>query len=79
MRSSAPGSMRATGVSKKLNFGVSDLVRHRALYQRCLSIIIEIRPTGFVDEVAYVLWGVSASHGTFFRALPWCNLPRTVV
>lgn len=45
-------------MSKKLNFGVSDLVRHRTLYQRCLGIIIEIRPAGLgYDEVAHVLWG----------------------
>jgi hypothetical protein len=41
-------------MSEKLNFGVSDLVRHRALYQRCLGIIIEIRPT---FDAAHVLWG----------------------
>jgi hypothetical protein len=68
-------------MSEKLNFGVSDLVRHRALYQRCLGIIIEIVPAGPTvgGGAAHVLWGVSASHGTSFRALPWCNLPRTVV
>ena len=45
-------------MSKKLNFGVSDLVRHRTLYQRCLGIIIEIRPTFDGDgDVAHVLCG----------------------
>jgi hypothetical protein len=80
--------MRAARVSKKLNFGVSDLVRHR-LHAEHLGIIIEI-DTGSVTATqrfggAYhaptvrVLWGGGRLTWNFFSSLVRCNLPRTVV
>jgi len=57
-------------VSKKLNFGVSDLVRHRAYSHGRLGIIIEIRPSyAGSGEIAYVLWGGERFTWDFFSSL----------
>jgi len=57
-------------VSKKLNFGVSDLVRHRALYQGCLGIIIEIMHRDNAHhDTAHVLWGGERLTWNFFSSL----------
>jgi len=64
MRSSAPG------VSKKLNFGVSDLVRHRAYSLGRLGIIIEImHPDRAGGDIAHVLWGGERLTWNFFSSL----------
>jgi hypothetical protein len=53
-------------VSKKLNFGVSDLVRHRAYSLGRLGIIIEIMHP---DNIAHVLWGGERLTWNFFSSL----------
>lgn len=66
-------------MSKKLNFGVSDLVRHRAYSHGRLGIIIEIDCVTYAAGVAHVLWGGERLTWNFFSSLVRCNLPRTVV
>ena len=69
-------------MSKKLDFSVGDLVRHR-LHAERLGIIIEIDTGsiyGAADAPAHrVLWGGERLTWHFFSSLVRCNLPRTVV
>jgi hypothetical protein len=63
------GSVIGPGVSKKLNFGVSDLVVHRDSLGR-LGIIIEIEhPAHGAFAMAHVLWGGERLTWNFFSSL----------
>ena len=68
-------------MSKKLDFSVGDLVRHR-LHAEHLGIIIEFASYAFDDAgtpAARVMWGGERLTWNFFSSLVRCNLPRTVV
>lgn len=68
-------------MSKKLDFSVGDLVRHR-LHAEHLGIIIEIdtgSTSSRASRASRVLWGGERLTWHFFSSLVRCNLPRTVV
>jgi hypothetical protein len=66
-------------MSKKLDFSVGDLVRHR-LHAERLGIIIDTDLVAYAsDPPARVMWGGERLTWHFFSSLVRCNLPRTVV